>query len=420
MKPLKVCLDSRLQSGAGGIEQVMIALAVGLSKLDDGDEEYLFLANPGDDEWIRPYLRGPCQLMHPDTPPRSAPTRALRASLQFAYEHGVRRPEWLKRPADDQDLLVASDGTIERAGVDVVHFPTTLGFLTEVPSIYQPHDLQHLHLPELFEPSAREHRDIQYRAYCDQAALIVMMSSWGRRDVMQHYGLPPEKVAVVNGASILGAYPSPTAADRAAAVKRLGLPERFLFYPAQSWRHKNHLRLLEALASIKERDGTTIPLVCSGTKNDFFPTIQARIKKLGLERDTIFTGFVSTLELRCLYELAQALVFPSRFEGWGMPICEAFAAGVPVACSTATGLPDVTGDAALMFDPEEPKQIADCVLRLWTDPALRADLIERGNRRAALFSLDHAAKIFRAHYRRIGGRRLSADDKELLETPPQA
>jgi len=118
--------------------------------------------------------------------------------------------------------------------------------------------------------------------------------------------------------------------------------------------------------------------------------------------------------------MATALVFPSRFEGWGLPISEAFDAGVPVACSTATGLPDLVGDAALTFDPDDTEQIADEVLRLWSDPELRATLRERGKQRAAQFSFDHTAKLFRAHYRRIGQRPLSEEDRILLANPPLA
>jgi glycosyltransferase involved in cell wall biosynthesis len=137
-------------------------------------------------------------------------------------------------------------------------------------------------------------------------------------------------------------------------------------------------------------------------------------------RATSFPGFVSSLELRGLYELGTALVFPSRFEGWGLPVCEAFDAGLPVASSSATGLPDVVGDAGLLFDPDDVPEMARQLQRLWTDGDLRADLRERGKKRAARFSFDHTAKLFRAHYRQIGGRGLSEEDRILLANPPLA
>lgn len=408
--PLRVCIDARLGPGkAGGVEQVVIGVAAGLSKLEDGDEEYLFLTYPEHEEWIRPYLHGPCRVLHPRRGYLSRRTRAaIRAAAERIPRVGIR---WAVRP---------SDGTIERAGVNLVHFPFQDAFTTEVPSIYQPHDLQHLHLPELFSRWIRRRREVIYRTHCERAELVVTMTSWGKRDFVEHYGLPPEKVAVVPGGSILREYPAPTEEDLTELRSRLSLPESFLIYPAQTWPHKNHQRLLEALALVKRKQGVGIPLVCPGRKTEQFSELEGLVRELGLEELTRFPGFVTPLELRSLYEMATALVFPSRFEGWGLPISEAFDAGVPVACSTATGLPDLVGDAALTFDPDDTEQIADEVLRLWSEPELRAALRERGKQRAAQFSFDHTAKLFRAHYRRIGERRLSEEDRILLANPPLA
>ncbi len=114
------------------------------------------------------------------------------------------------------------------------------------------------------------------------------------------------------------------------------------------------------------------------------------------------------------------MVFPSLFEGWGLPVCEAFDAGLPVASSTATGLPDVVGDAGLLFDPASTDEMADAVRRIWTDEELRRSLAERGRKRSELFSWDHTARLFRAHYRRIGGRSLAEEDRILLAAPPPA
>jgi glycosyltransferase involved in cell wall biosynthesis len=131
-----------------------------------------------------------------------------------------------------------------------------------------------------------------------------------------------------------------------------------------------------------------------------------------------FPGFVTPLELRSLYTLATALVFPSLFEGWGLPVSEAMSVGLPVACSDIPSLRDVAGDAALTFDPRSPERIADRVMQLWEDEALRRSLADRGKRRSDLFTFDHTARLFRAHYRRIARRRLTQEDREVLEAPP--
>jgi glycosyltransferase involved in cell wall biosynthesis len=410
MTPLRVCIDARLGAGQfGGVEQVVIGLAAALSELQDGDEEYLFLAHPQADEWIRDYLHGPCRLLHSR---RGYLNRRSRAGVRALIERVPRLgSRFAVRP---------SDGTIERVGAEVVHFPIQDAFTTDVPSIYQPHDLQHIHLPELFSGWERSRREAIYRTHCERAALVVSMTSWGRRDFIQSYGLPPQKVTVVPGGSVLRDYPAPTTGDIARLRSRLSLPDSFLLYPAQTWPHKNHKRLLEALARIRDQSGATIPLVCPGRHTRDYRAIHELMRSLGLDRTTSFPGFVSSLELRGLYELATGLVFPSRFEGWGLPVCEAFDAGLPVAASSATGLPDVVGDAGLLFDPDDVAEMASQLHRLWTDEGLRADLRERGGRRAATFSFDHTARLFRAHYRQVARRSLTEEDRILLASPPTA
>ena len=282
MTPLRVCIDARMGSGAfGGVEQVVIGVAAGLSKLDDGDEEYLFLAEPERDEWIRPYMQGPCRLLHPR---RGYPRRRARAIRLGLLERlpGVGRRFAVRR----------SDGTVEAAGAEVVHFPFQDAFLTDVPSIYQPHDLQHLHLPELFSAWQYRRRETVYRAHCERATTVVMMNSWGKRDLVASYGLPEEKVAVVPGASVLPEYPEPTRGDLDRIRSELALPEAFLLYPAQTWPHKNHLRLLDALALLRDRIGEPVPVVCPGRQSGDFAAIEGRARELGLAESVSFPGFV--------------------------------------------------------------------------------------------------------------------------------
>jgi glycosyltransferase involved in cell wall biosynthesis len=411
MSPLRVCIDARLGSGlSGGVEQHVIGLAAALSRLEDGDEDYLFLVHPDQDGWIRPYMSGPCRLLHsrlshPGQPGRiRALRRAVRERAPFLGE------EWR--------FIPTSDGTIERAGVEVMHFTIQEAFATDVPSIYEPHDLQHLHLSDVFSERERRRREVVYRIHCERAELVVALTSWGKRDLIDQYGLAPDKVEVVPPGSVLSEYPAPSPSELRDLRARHSLPEDFLLYPAQTWPHKNHVRLLDALALIRDRRGQAVPLVCPGQRNRFYPRIAGRVRELDLEGTTWFPGFVSAAELRGLYGLARALVFPSLFEGWGMPVTEAFSSGVPVACSSAAGLPDLVADAALTFDPDRPEEIADRINRLWTDPDLREELRERGASRAERFTFDHAARLLRAHYRRIAGKRLPEADRSLLASQP--
>ena len=397
----------------GGVEQVVIGLAHGLASLENGREEYRFLTTPGKDEWLRPYMRGPCRIMNVGDPPVWTLRRYKMRDLLSRRLPFISRP--LLPPSGPEHVMV-SDGTVEQADVDVVHFPNQMAFLTRIPSIYHPHDLQHLHLPEMFSDQDHFYRGLWYPAFCEQATLVAMMTAWGKRDLLEHFDLPRDKVAVVPWGSVMDAYPEASEEDLAATRRDLAVPQDFLLYPGQTWPHKNHKRLLDALAMVRDRHGEVPPVVCPGRPNpEFQPVVERRARELGLQPSMIFPGFVPPLQLRSLYELARALIFPSRFEGWGMPVTEAFTLGLPVACSSAASLPEVTAGAALLFDPEDTAEMADAVWRIWTDGELRAELADRGRRRAAHLSFSRAARTFRAHYRRIAGRRLDAGDRELIQ-----
>jgi glycosyltransferase involved in cell wall biosynthesis len=413
MAPLRICLDARLISGKdGGVEQVITGLASGLSKLTDGDEEYVFWTFENADEWLRPYVHGPCRIL-------AGPGDGRRGrAMTWLCDHLPRLRSFyhkVKYSRGQRSIkLEQSDGTIERAKVDVMHFTKQGAFLTDIPSIYQPHDLQHLHLPQFFTPWLSMDRELKYRSFCHQARMVVAMSSWGKRDLVQHYGLPPEKVSVIPWGPVTEAYPSPTSADLEAARDKFRLPGEFVFYPAATWQHKNHLTLLSALAVLRDRYRLSVQLVCSGQISSFFPELKKQIRDLELSDQVRFLGFVSPMELQCLYQLCRCVIFPSKFEGFGMPLIEAFLAGAPAACSNVTCLPELAGDAAFLFDPDTTSEVAEAIRRLWTDEALRATLADRGRRNVSHFSWERTARIFRAHYRRIANRTLSEEDQVLL------
>ncbi len=298
-----------------------------------------------------------------------------------------------------------------------MHFPMQVGFLTDVPTIYTPHDLQHLHLPQFFEPADVARREKQYRALCDQASIVVVMSSWAKDDFVAEYRLPPDKVRVVPGAATTAAYEQPTDRGMAAVRERLRLPERFAIYPAKAWPHKNHLRLMAALRVLRDR-GVEVPVVLTGNQGGAETPVLAEAEALGVADLVHFVGFVAPAELVALYRLARMMVFPSLFEGWGLPVVEAMAAGLPVACSTATCLPAVTAGAAELFDPADTASVADAIERVWLDDRLRERLLADGRARAARFTWDRTARIFRACYRMLGNRELTAEDRALLDAPP--
>jgi glycosyltransferase involved in cell wall biosynthesis len=292
--------------------------------------------------------------------------------------------------------------------------PIQRGFVADVPSIYHPHDLQHVHLPEFFTDGQRSWRERWYGALCRGAAMVAVSSEWTRRDVATHFALPEGRVRVVPLAPPLATTRTPTTAERAGIRARYGLPDRYALYPAQTWPHKNHVRLLEALARLREERGLVVPLVGSGLQNAHFATIAAAARELRLDDQLVWTGFVPAVDLQAMFLEAHAVVIPTLFEAASGPLWEAFAAGVPAACSNVTSLPEQAGDAAVVFDPMDLGAIADAVASVWLDDALRQRLVAAGTARVGELSWTRTARTFRAHYRRLAGVDLTEADRALV------
>jgi glycosyltransferase involved in cell wall biosynthesis len=416
-RAFRVVIDARVISGlSGGIESVIIGLVGGLSRLDDGPEDFVVLAYEGHDDWIRPHLGGMVRLVHVlQARDRSEGSRRrLKTLLPPLARLWSNRPEALIRSSTPPP----SDGTIERLNADVMHFTSQAGFKTSVPSLYHPHDLQHVHLPEFFTARQRHWRDDWYGALIQQASMVPVASTWTKRDVETHFSTPPGKVVVVPLAPPTAEYRDPSEAAVEEAMRRLVIPPAFAMYPAQTWKHKNHVNLLDALALLRERDGLVVPLVAPGRQSEAFPALARHAERLGIADQVRWLGFVSADDLQCLYRRARVVVIPSRFEAASAPLWEAFRAGIPTACSNVTSLPEQAGDASLIFDPDDVPAIADAIRRLWTDEDLRTTLIQRGYERVRPLSWDRTARTFRAHYRRIGRRTLSHEDRALLATHP--
>jgi glycosyltransferase involved in cell wall biosynthesis len=282
-----------------------------------------------------------------------------------------------------------------------------------VPSIFNPWDLQHLHHPEFFSAPVLANRAAAYPVHCRRASAVVTASRWTRHDVIDRYDIEPGRVYVIPLAA--ATTPTVTAEDIGHVRSMYRLPDMFALYPAQTWPHKNHLRLIEALALIRDRYRLRVPLVCTGARNGFWPTIAKRVEELKLRQDALFLGFVPDRDLATLYRLASFVVIPSLFEGWGFPVIEAFQAGAPLTSSDATALREYAGGAALLFDPTSVDSIAEAVVRMATDGELRRALSQQGRDRATMFSWGRAAKTHRALYRRVVGRELSDEDAWLLQ-----
>jgi glycosyltransferase involved in cell wall biosynthesis len=285
-----------------------------------------------------------------------------------------------------------------REGVDLVHsLASTAPIRGRFRRVVTIHDLIYRAYPEAHQGVLSQGMRILVRLAAQRSDRILAESENTRDDIVRYLGVTAAKIDVVpNGVgSTFSVDPLPSAEVR--ARHELG-DRRYVLSVSAKRPHKNLIRLLEALALIPP-DRRPM-LVVPGYPTWHEGELRERAHALGLDGEVRFPGWVSDDELEGLYASAACFVFPSLYEGFGMPVLEAMRRGVPVACSDRSSLPEVAGDAALMFDPERPEQIAAAIEELLTDPAQAERLRAAGRERAARFSWEATARATIASYER--------------------
>jgi glycosyltransferase involved in cell wall biosynthesis len=262
--------------------------------------------------------------------------------------------------------------------LDAAHYPLTIALPPlEIPTVVTVHDLQHLDHPELFSRAERLFRARTHEGSARKADAVVVPSQFVRRRAIELLGLPPENVHAI-------AWGVDHERFRPGDEPR----EQFLLYPARPWPHKNHARLFEAFAHLRE-ERPELRLVLTGGGHEGRPVPP------GVD----VRGLVSGEELASLYRRTACLVFPSLYEGFGQPPLEAMASGAPVAAANVPAVAEACGDAAALFDPTEPEDIAAVVSGVLDAPERFA---AAGPKRARDFSWAETARRHEAIYRAVG------------------
>jgi glycosyltransferase involved in cell wall biosynthesis len=273
--------------------------------------------------------------------------------------------------------------------IDAMHYPISIIRPLPVisPAVLTVHDLQHEFIPEFFP---RRELDFRKRAYPESvrtAAKVIAVSEFTRRTIIEKYSCDPQKVVTIShgyDARQFSIVPNP---QQLLEVKaRRHLPDRFIFYPANSWPHKNHATLFSALKMLKDQRRLSFKLVLTGViypeQRDLLDTVQT----LGLADDVLHLGYVPQIEIPLIYRQALCLVFPSLFEGLGVPVIEAMGSECPVVCSNITALPEIVGDAALTVDPHNAHALAQALQQVAEDLSLQHRLKRLGIEQVKQFS----------------------------------
>jgi glycosyltransferase involved in cell wall biosynthesis len=285
-------------------------------------------------------------------------------------------------------------------GVELFHATEhLLPPLRGVPSVLTVHDMIFKLFREHQKPLNYWYLNTTMPLYCRRASAIITVSESSKRDIVTHYGLDPSRVTVIYEAASPEFVPMPSAPiDR--VRHQYGLPNEFLIHVGVIEPRKNLTRLVEALQLLRDR-GERIPLVIAGGKGWLYEGFFRRLEDLEIRDSVQFTGYVPAGDLPALYNAATLAVTPSVYEGAGLPVLEAMACGVPVACSKTSSLPEMGGDAAHYFDPYNVESMAEAIHAVWTDVGLRTEMSQKGLDRAALFSWERAAEETWAVYEKI-------------------
>lgn len=288
---------------------------------------------------------------------------------------------------------------MQRRPPAVLFVPAHVIPLRHPPSVVTIHDLGYVHHPEAHPPQDRRMLDWTTRWSTRVARRVIAISDATRRDLIEWYRLPEDKIDVIPH-GVDPRFFAVTSEDICRARQRLALPEHYVLAVGTIQPRKNLGRLAIAMHELAAA-GLPHRLVIAGKRGWLASQVQREISQSGMADRVIFLGYVPPEALPALYAGAGALAFPSLYEGFGLPILEAMAAGTPVVASDRSAIPEVAGDAALLMNPLAPESIAQGLIRVLTDPTLRATLIARGKERAAEFSWDRTATETLAVLRRV-------------------
>jgi len=362
---MRICLDLspavHQHAGLGRYAQeLLLALAV-----TDGQNEYVVFYNNPAAAWVDPTLE---RFPKITTPLSYKPWR-----LSAMLAHFARIP---------QDSLFP--------GVALFHATDhLLPYFRRIKSVFTLHDLIFIFHPETHKPLNRWFLTLMMPRFLRAADAVIAVSECTKRDAVRFYGIPEEKITVIYE----GVNPRfrPASPETIASVRaRYNLPEHFILYVGTIEPRKNLTALLEAFHHLLATHD--LRLVIVGKKGWLYEGFFRRLRELGLGNRVIFTGYVPDEDLPAIYSAAELFVFPSLYEGFGLPVLEAMACGVPVICSNTSSLPEVAGDAALLVDPTDVRALAGAMEQALTDEALRVTLRARGIERAQRFTWARAAQ----------------------------
>lgn len=367
----------------GGVKLLALELVKGFQALSR-DNRFLILTASWNDKELA-FLEGSntqrlCVIEKQD------PKAVRSLPVPSRVERGLRRIYRFMRRHYREKLH--RHGPLSARGVDLLFCPFTAPTFSEpgIPVVSLICDLQHKEYPQFFAPQEIDTREFFYTEVCRRADAVICISDSTRASVIRHLKTDPEKTHTIPICiqSRLTGGDSSRMSEHLRDLHIDGTP--YMFYPANFWPHKNHHLLLTAYGMYLYRHpGRAMDLVFTGALDDAQRELQEKVRRMGLDQHIHFLGYLPDDQLTAVWQGCSFLVFPSLYEGFGIPVLEAMQFGKPVLCSNVSSLPEVAGDAALYFDPRKPAEIVHCLERIIGNEELTAGLVKRGYERLSLF-----------------------------------
>ena len=401
---MKVGVFAALDRHGGGIYQYSLMVLQAMDELR-GQLEPVIVCDRAEREELHAWAHAGWQVVR--FRPRTPRTVARRVIVEAFGESAAIRTAALARQATSRlrgrpvgpDSITAdmprvrcrNETWLRRHGIELMVYPapTTYSFESGLPYVMAVHDLQHRIHPEFPEVSADgewEAREFLFANGVRYAEAIVVDSEVGREDVLEFYGhlTSPDRVRILP--FVLPPYlVRPTGDEVATTLRSLGVPRRYLLFPAQFWPHKNHRRVTEAVAEL-HRQGVDVTVLMTGSASgDLREGVLAEIREIvareGIGNLVRILGYVDDRTMAALYAGASGVLLPTFFGPTNIPVIEAWAMGVPVLTSDIRGIREQCGDAAILVDPLSTEAIKEGLRRLWTDGALGERLVIAGTER---------------------------------------
>lgn len=380
-----------LSKEQGGVYQYSVALLEILAKGNLPHHFYVLCNKP--DQNIKEIVEGYSNFNFTKAQP---PIYSKFRLFRFKMINFLFRILRIKKRLKNKDLY---DCIISEYGIDIIHTP--LQYLIEKPnvkSITTLHDVQELHFPEFFTSAQRAYRAVHYKKIIDDADAVIVSYNHVNHDIVKYFDKPINQVHTVL-LDMQDLWFEKITIRNSKVLEKFNLPSNFLLYPASSWEHKNHLRLIKA---IKLLNNPEIHLICTGHPTEYYRSrIKPFIEEQGLTDKIKFVGIVSDEELFELYHNCRAVVVPTLYEAGSFPLVESILMGIPVVCSNVTSLPETMGDNRFVFNPNDIEDIADKINKIWSDDIYRNENVTLLKIQAVKLNNNNAASRINMIYEEI-------------------